>query len=190
MSPKIVVAGIGTDVGKTLVAALIARKLGYSYWKPIQCGLPKDSDFVKEFAPVIPEAYCLQTPCSPHEAAAREGVVFGDLRAPNIPLVIEPAGGLMVPIDHRLFIDLDWDAEWVLVSRYYLGSINHTLLSAHLLRSRGVRVKGIVFNGMENPYTKKAILAQSGLTELFSIPEINGPINARLPELLASVRLS
>lgn len=158
------VTGIGTDVGKTVAAAILTEALQADYWKPVQAGGLDftDTDTVKslvsnERSIFHPEAYSLKMAASPHKAAAAEGVEI-DVKGMRLPatqnnLVVEGAGGLMVPLNKRyLVLDLvqQLGLEVVLVSRNYLGSINHTLLTAEVLRYRKIPVAGIIFNGEEN----------------------------------------
>ncbi|MDB5281792.1 MAG: bioD [Bacteroidota bacterium] len=157
---RIFVAGIGTGVGKTLVASVLTEALQADYWKPVQCGNLENSDttiarslasnFVSKF---YPEAYSLKTASSPHYAAKAEGIEI-DISTFQIPtenrLIIEAPGGLMVPLNDRfLVIDLvkHLDASVILVARNYLGSINHTLLSIELIRQKGFSLLGIIFSG-------------------------------------------
>ena len=166
---NIFVTAIGTDSGKTLVSAILCEALGARYWKPIQAGLPRDTDTVtslisnKSFRS-YPEKYLLQTPASPHAAAKIDGVDIRikDFKTPGDELtVIEGAGGCMVPVnDDEFVIDLakHLDCEIVLVSNLYLGSINHTLLTLELLKSRNLPLKGIIFNGIPNPESERIIL--------------------------------
>lgn len=173
---RIFVTGIGTDVGKTVVSAVLTEGLNADYWKPIQTGAAfgSDSEKVKKLVTngvsvVHPEAYRYDAYVAPHAAAAAEGqsIDFEKIVPPATarPLVIEGAGGLMVPVNDRYFIiDLikKLDAETVLVSQNYLGNINHTLLSCEALRSRGVKVLGIIFTGTENPASESIIMANAG----------------------------
>lgn len=173
------VAGIDTDSGKTLVSAILCEALGFDYWKPIQAGSPTDSDTLKAWLPnvvVHPEAYNLKTPASPHAAAKIDKVLI-DLEKIILPkstngLVIEGAGGCLVPLNESTFvIDLvpKVNAEIILVADLYLGSINHTLLTVHLLQSRKYHVKGIIFNGETNPESERIILKHSGYQCLLRI---------------------
>ncbi len=179
-----VVAGIGTEIGKTVVSAIIVEALSADYWKPVQSGGldHTDTDEVKALVGphervFHPEAYRLNVPASPHASAAAEGVVIEEDRL-TLPetdrfLVVELAGGLMVPLNNRtLNIDMvqRWGLPVVLVSNYYLGSINHTLLSIEALRSRGIDISGIIFNGEPVPETRSIILSYSGLDSLLDIP--------------------
>ena len=177
------VTGIGTEVGKTVAAAILTEALQADYWKPVQAGGLDftDTDTVRSLVsnPVSvfhPEAYSLKMAASPHKAAAAEGREI-DVRGITLPetsnnLVVEGAGGLMVPLNKRyLILDLvqQLGLEVVLVSRNYLGSINHTLLTAEVLRYRKVPVAGIIFNGEENSSTEDFIVKYTGLRRLPSI---------------------
>lgn len=165
------VAGIDTDSGKTIVSAILCEALGYDYWKPIQAGLPKDSDTVRELTANVtihPEAYLLKTPASPHAAAKFDGLTINTskilLPTSSSGLIIEGAGGCLVPLnDNDFVIDLVpiFNSEIILVADLYLGSINHTLLTVNLLQTRKYPVKGIIFNGHPNPESEKIILRHS-----------------------------
>jgi dethiobiotin synthetase len=172
---KIIVAGIGTEVGKTFISAILCEALEADYWKPVQAGDLHHSDTMKVKNLVSnpkstfhAEAYRLNTPMSPHGAANIDGVTIkmNQLALPETKnhLVIEMAGGLLVPLtDDLLYID--WVKKSglpvVLVSNYYLGSINHTLLSWEALHSRNIQVLGIIFNGDKNASTFDVILHQT-----------------------------
>jgi dethiobiotin synthetase len=170
---KIFVTGIGTGIGKTIASAIITEALQADYWKPVQAGLEEgtDTETIKKLVSnsktkIHPEAFRLKMPASPHAAAAAENVTIKikDLELPNTTnnIVIEGAGGLMVPLnDKELMIDFiqELNAEVILVVRHYLGSINHTLLSLAALRSRKIPVIGIVFNGEPNEMSEKVILS-------------------------------
>lgn len=175
---KIFVTGIGTEVGKTVISAILTEALKADYWKPVQAGDLDNTDTMKVQALVsnpdtkfYQEAYRLQYPMSPHAAAELEGIQIelDQIQLPgssNGNLIIEGAGGLMVPLnDQDMMVDLitHLDAEVVIVSQNYLGSINHTLLSTELLKQRGIRVLGIIFNGTENKSTEDIILKSTGL---------------------------
>jgi dethiobiotin synthetase len=179
------VTAIHTDSGKTLVSAIIAKALQADYWKPIQCGIePRDSVTVVDLinnnhVMVHDEAYVFTTPASPHAAAELEDTVI-DLANINLPtdvaenLVIEGAGGIMVPLNSKQFIiDIaeKFDAEIILVSNNYLGSINHTVLTINEIRRRNLKVKGIIFNGKPNLFTEEFILNYSGYNCLLKIDE-------------------
>ncbi|WP_020607575.1 dethiobiotin synthase [Spirosoma spitsbergense] len=177
MPTHIIVAGIGTEIGKTVVSAVLVEALQADYWKPIQSGGLDDSDTdaVKRLIrnPVSrfhPEAYRLTQPLSPHAAAEIDNITIelDRLEAPKTDnsLVIELAGGLMVPLNnHQLNIDLveELSLPVVLVSQNYLGSINHTLLSVDACRTRNIPLLGILFNGRTVASTESFILNYTGL---------------------------
>ena len=182
----IFITGIGTGIGKTLVSAVVTEALGAAYWKPVQAGFEDgtDSEWVGERISnpqgrLYPETYKLTLPASPHIAARREGVVIDLDRIvrqletiQSRPLVIEGAGGLFVPLNDRQFIiDLirKLDATVLLVSRNYLGSINHSLLTAAACRGQGLRVAGWIFNDQYLGYEQE-IAEWSGIPALASIP--------------------
>ena len=178
------ITGIGTDVGKTLVSAILVEKFKYDYWKPIQSGDLDNSDTVKvkrlvsnKKSAFHPEAYRLTQPFSPHKSADLDGIEidFDNINLPETDnqLLIEGAGGLMAPLNQRYFvIDLieKLNAEAILVVKNYLGSINHTLLSLELLKYRKVPLKGIIFNGDSDPYSESLIINYSQATVLGRIP--------------------
>jgi dethiobiotin synthetase len=174
---KIFVTGIGTDVGKTVVSAILTEAFRADYWKPVQTGSFFSTDSVKvqkwisnELTRVHPEAYSLKQYMSPHAAAELEGVHI-EMRGISLPdttnnLIIEGAGGLMVPLNSSEFIiDLikKFDAEAVLVIQNYLGSINHSLLSIDALKHRNIKIMGLVFNGPPHKLSEDIILSYSGL---------------------------
>ncbi len=180
---KYFITGIGTNVGKTITSAILTEALQADYWKPVQAGDLHQSDTHKVQSLIsntqsvfYPEIYRLNTPASPHAAAKIDGIEI-DLAKFTIPqtknnLIIEGAGGLMVPLNSKdLVIDLisQLNVEVILVSQNYLGSINHTLLSIALLKSRNIPVKGIIFNGDTTPETESFILKHSGLRCLLRI---------------------
>jgi len=174
------VTGIGTDVGKTVTSAILCKALHADYWKPVQAGgLDKtDSDFVKSFGvQVHTETYKLNTPASPHHAAALEGKTIDTekiiLPETNNRLLIEGAGGVMVPLNEQeLILDLivQLNVPVIVVSQNYLGSINHTLLTCEMLNAAGVEILGIVFNGASTPSSEDWILNFTDLNLLGSIP--------------------
>ena len=170
MSKAYFITGIGTEVGKTLVSAIVTEALEADYWKPIQAGDLDNSDSHKVEKMVAnrdsvfhKNSYALNTPMSPHAAAEIDGIQIElkNIKRPEIDkdLVIEGAGGLMVPLNNReMIVDLiTKDDRVILVSRHYLGSINHTLLSVEALKSRGIENIGIIFSGNEHPTTEAAI---------------------------------
>lgn len=172
---QIFVTGIGTGVGKTIVAAILTEALQADYWKPVQCGSLDKSDSIivqslisNNVSTIHPEAYRFKTAASPHYAAQQEEakIDLNRLRLPNTnrPLVIEGAGGLMVPLNEgALVVDLikQLNVPVVLVARNYLGSINHTLLSIEILKTRGIRLAGIIFNG-KNYFDNEEIISHFG----------------------------
>jgi dethiobiotin synthetase len=163
---RIFVTGIGTDVGKTVVSAVLTEGLNADYWKPIQTGAAfgSDSEKIKKLVTngvsvVHPEAYRYEAYVAPHAAAAAEG------QSIDFEKITPPSTGLMVPVNDRYFmVDLikKLEAETVLVSQNYLGNINHTLLSCEALRARGIKVLGIIFTGTENPASESIIMANAG----------------------------
>ncbi len=185
---NIFVTGIGTDVGKTVVSAILMEALQYDYWKPVQSGVfyGTDSITVRNLVPnhnlkVHPEAFVLKQALSPHAAAEQEGI---EIDAENIalpqserPLIIEGAGGVLVPLNRKFFIaDMirKFNCETVLVIQNYLGSTNHALLSIEALKVRNITIKGLVFNGAPHKMTEEIIEHFSGLKTLGRIlPEKN-----------------
>ncbi|WP_395632945.1 dethiobiotin synthase [Flavobacterium sp.] len=173
---KLFITGIGTDVGKTVASAIITQALEADYWKPIQAGDLALSDTHKVKSQILnpksqfhPNAYALNTPASPHLAAALDGVTIDlqQIKEPqtNNHLVIEGAGGILVPLNNNdCIIDLiQPDYKVIVVSRHYLGSINHTLLTIEALKSRNIPVAGIIFSGDENQATETMILNKTGV---------------------------
>lgn len=175
------VTAIDTDSGKTLVSSILCEALHADYWKPVQAGLPRDTDSVKALISNTTtrfhsESYLLNTPASPHAAARIDGITISlsQFRVPETSneLVIEGAGGCLVPLnDHDFVIDLAvaLQATVVLVADLYLGSINHTLLTAEALRRRALPVKGIIFNGQPNEESERIILRHTGFKCLLRI---------------------
>ena len=191
---KLFITGISTNVGKTIASAIITEALEADYWKPIQAGDldHSDSHFIKskvksQKSKIFPNAYQFNTPASPHLAAELDGITI-DLKniiEPNTNnhLVIEGAGGVLVPLNSSNFvIDLiQPDYKVIVVSRHYLGSINHTILSYEQLKQHGVPMAGIVFNGPENPSGEKFILNHTGLPLILRVnteSEINEAVIA------------
>lgn len=173
---KIFITGIGTDVGKTVVSAIITQALEADYWKPIQAGDLNHSDTHKIKAYVAnsktkfhDNSYALNTPASPHLAAEIDNIVINlaEIIEPKTEnnLVIEGAGGLFVPLNNQdTIIDLiQPDYKVIVVSRHYLGSINHTLLTIEALQNRNIIIAGIIFNGKENKATESIILSKTGV---------------------------
>lgn len=169
---RIIIAGSGTEVGKTVVSAIFTTLLEGDYWKPIQCGDEKDSDTARiktwvdtDKHQIHVPAYSLKAPFSPHHAARLEGI---SIKADSIippqttrPLIIESVGGIFVPLTRQLLsIDLfkRWQCHWIVVSKHYLGSINHTLLTIEALKQHQVPILGIIFNGKAQIDSESAIL--------------------------------
>jgi dethiobiotin synthetase len=184
---RIVVTGTDTGIGKTIFAAGLAQHLDGFYWKPIQAGLDgeTDADVVRRLSGlperrILPEAWRLRTPASPHWAAERDGVAIDPdaLEPPRVagPLVIEGAGGLMVPLTRRvLFIDVfaNWGAPVVLCARTGLGTLNHTLLSLEALRRRGIAVLGVALIGDPHPDNEGTLAALGGVPMLGRLPRLD-----------------
>ncbi|HEX9510101.1 MAG TPA: dethiobiotin synthase [Puia sp.] len=215
----IFITGIGTDVGKTVVAAIVTEALQAAYWKPVQAGFKEgtDSEWVAErithpHGRILAETYRLSLPASPHIAARQEGVQvsldeisrhyqeisrelqttnFGQTPSPDF-LVIEGAGGLLVPLNEQEFVlDLikKLDATVILVSRNYLGSINHSLLTASVCKAHGLKVVGWIFNDQYLHYEEE-IVKWSGLPSLASIPHYENPDTEFIRRQAAGIRSS
>ncbi|UPJ79285.1 ATP-dependent dethiobiotin synthetase BioD [Bradyrhizobium sp. 183] len=193
MSQRIVVTGTDTGIGKTLFCAGLAHLLGASYWKPIQCGLEAgtDAQLVASLGDlsadrIVPELYRLRAPVSPHHSAAIDGVRIDadSLRLPETgerPLVIEGAGGLMVPLNSgTLYIDIfeRWGLPVVLCASTALGTINHSLLSIEALQKRHIRILGIAFIGERNPETESGICEIGRVRGLGRLPRLS-PVTAQ-----------
>ena len=175
---KLFVTGIGTDVGKTVVSAIVTEALQADYWKPVQAGelATGDSHTVtnlisNNITAIHPNAYALNTPMSPHAAAKIDGVTvaLNKIVPPETSnnLVIEGAGGLLVPLnDKQTILDLiQPDYKVIVVSRHYLGSINHTLMTIELLQQKGFDVS-VIFNGDEHLSTENIIKKMTGVKVL------------------------
>lgn len=183
---QLVVCGTDTDVGKTVVSALLVEGLGARYWKPVQSGLAggSDSERVQRLLELpaerlLPEAYRLSVPVSPHWAAERDGVVIDPERLAlpegEEPLVVECAGGLLVPL-RRDWLQIDQILRWglpvVLVARSGLGTLNHTLLSLEALRQRRIPVLGLVLNGPLHPDNPRTLEQLGGVPVLAELPPL------------------
>ena len=180
----LIVCGTDTDVGKTIVSAWLVQGLDAMYWKPVQSGLEAGGDRGRvcrllDLPPerVLPENYAFQQPVSPHWAAEQEErwIDPDQLTLPNVkgPLVIETAGGLMVPLN-RQWLQLDqlqkWNQPVILVARSGLGTINHTLLSLEAMRQRNLNVLGVIFNGTHHPDNPSTIQAFTGVPVIAELP--------------------
>ena len=173
---KLFITGISTDVGKTIASAIIVEALQADYWKPIQAGDLGHSDTHKVQSLVSntqshfhSNSYALQTPASPHLAAAIDGITIAmnQIQEPKTTnhLVVEGAGGILVPLnDTQSVVDLiQPDYKVIVVSRHYLGSINHTLLTIEALQNRKIQVAGIIFSGDENTSSESIILSRTAV---------------------------
>ncbi|MFT8674828.1 MAG: dethiobiotin synthase [Acetobacter sp.] len=194
------VTGTDTGVGKTLISACLARRWQATYWKPLQSGLAEEDGDTATLTRLVPGVECLspvgayQAPLSPQAAARAEGVRIdpATLVLPQVdsarPLVVEGAGGLMVPAtDEMMMIDLAaaWGLPVVLVARSGLGTLNHTLLSLEALRLRGIAIAGVVLNGPPNPENRRTIECLGKVRILAEIPLCEQVTPDTLPELAA-----
>ena len=186
----IFITGIGTGVGKTIVSAIVTEALKADYWKPIQAGFEDGTDSIEiksfitnESSIIHPEVYKFKMPASPHIAARMEGIKIDlDNIVAQIPiinpisnLIVEGAGGIMVPLnEHDFVIDLieKLQAKVILVSRNYLGSINHSLLTASICKQRNIDVIGWIFNDQYLDYEEE-IVKWSGYPKIASIPYVS-----------------
>lgn len=191
MSCGYIVTGTDTGIGKTVFAAGLAGALGATYWKPVQSGLEDETDTqaaarltAGSGAEMLPEAYRLVTPCSPHEAARIDGVEI-DLERLALPesgrlLVVEGAGGALVPYTSGL-LAADLFAHWglpaIVVARTALGTISHTLLTMEALRARGIAIAGVAFVGDEEPVAEAAIARFGKVPVLGRLPMLD-PLDA------------
>lgn len=196
----VIVTGTDTGVGKTVFAAGLAAALGGSYWKPVQAGLVEatDSEIVAALSkrPTLPEAYRLARPASPHLAAEAEGIEINldRLALPQIdsPLVVEGAGGVMVPLTRNLtFFDLfaRWQASVILVARTTLGTINHSLLSLSALKSAGCTVLGVVFCGAPEREVEESIREMGQIAHLGRLPFLDPLTLESLAEAFSAIDL-
>ncbi|WP_340589204.1 dethiobiotin synthase [Erythrobacter alti] len=191
MTRGFIVTGTDTGIGKTIFAAGLTGALSGAYWKPVQSGVEDGTDTrsVAELTAgrdvrIIPEAYCFETPCSPHEAARIDGVTidFDRLALPEVdrPLVVEGAGGVMVPYtDDTLAADLfaHWGLPAIVVARTTLGTISHTLMTLEALRERDIPVAGVAFVGEEEPVAQSAIDRFGTAPQLGRLPLLD-PLDA------------
>ena len=186
-----IVTGTDTDIGKTVFAAGLAGALGAHYWKPVQAGVDPEGDKERVAAlsglppsHILPEAYRLTTPASPHLAARIDGIEITAerLALPKVdgPLVVEGAGGLMVPVSESLLmIDLFalWGLPVILCARTGLGTINHSLLSIEALRTRAIPIAGIAFIGAAHAENERIIPLLGKVRSLGRLPYID-PLDA------------
>jgi dethiobiotin synthetase len=182
MTRRFVVTGTDTGIGKTIFSAALAGALNLPYWKPVQSGLEEetDSEVVARLAgvPILPEAYRLVTPASPHLAAEIDGVTIDPdaLTPPEGDLLIEGAGGALVPVTRTLlYADLfaRWRIPVIVCARTALGTINHSLLTVEALRARGVPIHGLVFLGEAMPDSEAIIAQIAGVRRLGRLPIID-----------------
>lgn len=185
---SVFVTGTDTDVGKTVVSAALTLGFGAYYWKPVQAGTAPSTDTrdVRAWTALpdehfVPEAYCLREPMSPHAAAELEGVdidldrILATPLPDDGPIVVEGAGGLMVPLSSRaMIVDLieGLGLPVVLVARTGLGTLNHTLLSISELRRRSIPLLGVVLNGEEHESNRRAIEAYGGVRVSGRVPRL------------------
>lgn len=203
MNKTYFITGIGTGIGKTIISAILTEKLQADYWKPIQSGDLESSDSLQVSSLISntktrihPEQFRLNQPLSPHLSARLDGIEISvsELQVPQTDnhLIIEGAGGLMVPLnEEELIVDLiaNLNAAVILVSRNYLGSINHTLMSVEILKSRGIPVAGIIFNGEPNAETERYISQYTGIPVLGKIPEFEQLDKASILEATTAINL-
>jgi len=200
MTEGFIVTGTDTDVGKTVFAAALAGALGATYWKPVQCGIADGGDnaSVRRLAGlpperILPETHRLAMAASPHRAAEAEGIIISPSRLtlPEVegPLVVEGAGGLMVPLTREtLLIDVfaSWRLPVVLVARTALGTINHSLLSIEALNGRNIPILGIAFVGEEMPDTERTIAEMGNVRRLGRLPRVDPLDRASLAAAFAA----
>jgi dethiobiotin synthetase len=206
--PKnIFVTGIDTNVGKTIVSAVLVESLQADYWKPIQSGNTEgtDTETIKKLisnrkTTIHPEAYSLKAATVPYHAGEREGIEIEEVKVVSLPdtdnrLIVEGAGGLMVHLrKNMMVIDLiaKLNIPVILVAKNYLGSINHTLLSIAAMRQRGIEILGIIYNGERSEHMRKLIFDTSAIPEIGTIDytnEINKAfISRQANSLLSSLK--
>ncbi|HVB46867.1 MAG TPA: dethiobiotin synthase [Burkholderiales bacterium] len=199
MNHRIVVTATDTGVGKTVFAAALTLALSGVYFKPVQSGLDEetDTDAVRRLTGLpaghfLPERYRLRSPLSPHRSAEIDGMEIdpGQLMLPRTerPLIVEGAGGLLVPLTRKiLYIDVfaRWGAPVILCARTTLGTINHTLLSLEALRRRTVPIRGVVFVGDENPDNERTIAEMGSIRPLGRLPRLAELTRERLARAFA-----
>lgn len=180
------VTGTDTGIGKTMVSAWLVRSWGADYWKPVQSGTieGRDADVVRRVAPsarIHPSTYCLKAPLSPHEAARRQGLTIRTelflLPSTDAPLVVEGAGGALVPLNDRdLMVDLmvRLALPVLVVARSGLGTINHSLLTIEALRRRDLTVAGVVLNGPPDAANRAAIERFGRVRVVAELPPLAG----------------
>jgi len=195
------VTGIDTEIGKTIVSSILVESLGWNYWKPVQSGELDNSDthkverYTSKEVTFYPEGFRLNNPLSPHASAKIDGVEIqlSDFELPQQnDLIIEGAGGLMVPLNEKgdYVADLipDCNAEVILVVKNYLGSINHTLLSIDYLKQRNISIKGIIITGDANIESETVIQSNTGIRILHHVRWVEEITPGFIQEQAAIVR--
>ena len=203
MGNQYFVTGIGTGIGKTIVSAILTEKLKADYWKPIQSGDLSQSDSLaienlisNDKTKIYPETYRLNNPLSPHLSAKLDGIEI-ELNRFKLPetennLIVEGAGGLMVPLNNKeLILDLIkyLNLEVILISQNYLGSINHTLLTINTLKQHNISIKGIIFNGEANSESESYILNYTQINHLGNVPILKNLDKTSVVEAGKSINL-
>lgn len=201
MSKRFFISAIGTDSGKTLASAILCRHLNAAYWKPIQSGPEYDSTQIGKWLnghiEIFPEAFKLTQPLSPHIAAEKDDIeiletsmVLPDYKG---NMIIESAGGLMVPINNKGLIMADlaklWNLPVILVINHYLGAINHSLLSLDFCKTHNIQVNGLIFNGKDAFGNEDIILKHYPLPVLLRIPELDLIDEDQIDNLAKEVKL-
>lgn len=183
---RIAIAGTHTDIGKTIVAAVLAEALGADYWKPVQAGGLDNTDtmvvrsLVPEHITVHPEAQRLQMAASPHTAAAHEGITIDHTRftwpQTNNTLLVETAGGLLSPMGNDSTM-ADFISHYAmpafLVTKHYLGSINHTLLCLEVMKQRGIPLLGLIVSGEQHEPSESFIRQYTGTDKIYYVPQLS-----------------
>ncbi len=190
------ITAIGTDSGKTLISSILVEALKADYWKPVQAGMPTDSETVgslisNELTKIHPETHLLKIPASPHSAAKFEhlSIQLDDFVLPetDADVIVEGAGGVLVPLNDQDFvidIAVALETPVILIANLYLGSINHTLLTVDYLKRNEITVKGIIFNGESNLESEQIIEKHSGYKVLLRLPKL-GLVNKEVVEYWA-----
>ncbi len=188
---QFIITGTDTDVGKTIFAAALTRALNAHYWKPVQAGIEDGTDTQRVTAlsgladtHILPESYCLNTPCSPHLAAEIDAVEIDiDRLTPPVTegtLIIEGAGGVLVPLNRRItYADIfaRWQIPTIIVARTALGTINHSLMTIEALRSRNIPIHGVAFIGDEMHDSQSTICTMGAVKSLGRLPMLD-PLNS------------
>jgi len=195
------ITGTHTDAGKTFISGLLVKALDAHYWKPIQSGIQeRDTEWIQTFAKVeegklLKERYLLTSPESPHSAAEKDNVII-DINSFKLPevnnhLIVEGAGGLLVPINNKETIaDIiqKLDIETILVVPTYLGCINHSLLTINEIKRRKIKLKAIIFNGAPSLDAQKIIIEKSGDLANILIPQIDTSNEKEVEEQVLRVK--